>query len=166
MSSDPEKLAKNIYDVKTLIRIMKMAFEKPCEKHYDDNLKKEESDMLAYINNATEILLKNKYMFKAFTYSINVVYGGTKILNTPNTLQGLNAMMTLYGRYFNDDIKKALIKIVSRPSYLELKKMSEIHSEMYLAILKNLDFDKLKDDLGQFKPLFKKYFELIMIQHV
>ncbi len=153
------------HEVKTLLRIMKMAFNPPDKSPQGKgvtNLDPLEKKMLAQINKATVLLMQVKYMFIAFKYSLNVLYKGRKILNAPNTVDGLNAMMAIYGRSFSPVIKHHLKVIVSQQEYWELKKISAIDSSMYLTIIKTINYDALKRDTDKFLGIFREYYAQLL----
>lgn len=150
------------YSSKTLISIMKMGFNPP-DKHLPSVIEKtEEKEVLKKINDTTVMLLKIKYLFLALSYSINLLYRGHRNLKLPTTLSGLNAMLSLYSRYFNDEIKISLRRVYEYAPYKNLKNLSSIAPEMYLTIIKNMDNEALKKDITNFEPLLKQYFEQVL----
>ena len=159
------KLAENhVYEAKTLIRIMKMAYIPPTENvNMVNTLDEDEKNIISKINQTTVILLRIKYLFTAFKYSLNVMISGNKVVNAPNSIEGFNAMISVYGRKFSDDVVKAMRLIVLHPNYGELKKISTINPDMYLTIIKDIDHDKLEEDFNSILLIFKEYFEKVLM---
>ena len=150
------------YSSKTLISIMKMGFNPP-DRHFPYVFEKNEGkEVLKKINDTTVMLLKIKYLFLALGYSINLLYRGYRNLKLPNTVSGLNAMLSLYSRYFNDEIKISLRRLYEYAPYKNLKNLSSVAPEMYLTIIKNMDHEALKRDITNFEPLLKQYFEHVL----
>jgi len=154
----------NPHNSKTLVKIMKMAYNPPDKTPYESqDLSEEEKKAICKINEITVVLLQIKYLFIAFKYSINTLIQGKKIINAPNTLDGFNALVSVYSHKLSPGIIAAMKNIITEEDYWEMKKISAINSAMYLTIINDIDSDKLEKDLQTFLALFKKYFSEVLI---